>query len=76
MVFSFKTHLKTAALSSVIGLATWVGIELLRPAYVGAAGIKYGSAFASVRNRNVDFYIWYPAQNGGRQVTVGGNGVF
>jgi predicted dienelactone hydrolase len=47
-----------------------------RPAYHGTAGITYGSAYAPVRDRDVDFHIWYPATPGGRAITVGGNGVF
>lgn len=46
------------------------------PAYDGRVGITYGEAFAPARDMDVDFHIWYPADAGGRTVTIGGNGVF
>lgn len=54
----------------------WGGYEVFRPAYDGTVGIARGSAFAPVRDKDVSFDIWYPAQPGGKAVTVGGNGVF
>lgn len=36
----------------------------------------YGSTAAPIRGTDVDFNIWYPAMPGGKNVTVGGNGVF
>ncbi len=71
-----QTLFKIAAATAVIGSATWAGYELTRPAYEGTIGIDYGSAYAPARDDNVKFAIWYPAQSGGRAVTVGGNGVF
>lgn len=59
-----------------LGLAGWGGHAVTRPAYDGNAGIMYGTAYAPVRDRNIDFNIWYPAEPGGAAVTVGGNGVF
>ncbi len=49
---------------------------IFTPAYEGNVGIEYDSAFAPKRDENIDFHIWYPANSGGRSVTVGGNGVF
>ena len=54
----------------------WGGYELMRPAYTGTAGITSGKAYAPARDQDVSFAIWYPATPGGKQVTVGGNGVF
>lgn len=67
---------KAFGLVALMGSAAWGVNELLRPAYDGNAGIAYGSAFAPIRGQDVDFHIWYPAQSGGKAVTVGGNGVF
>lgn len=67
---------KITALVTGLGLCGWGAYELTRPPYEGAAGITYGSAYAPVRDRDVDFHIWYPASPGGRAVSVGGNGVF
>jgi len=71
-----RKFIQATACLTVLGLAGWGGYELVRPAYEGGAGIAYGSAFAPVRNGNVDFHIWYPATPGGKAVTIGGNGVF
>ncbi len=68
--------LKGLGVVTSLGLITLGGYEVLRPAYEGGAGIAYGSAFAPVRDREIDFHIWYPASPGGKTVTVGGNGVF
>ncbi len=65
----------TAGLS-ILGLVGWGAYELNRPAYLGGAGITYGSAFAPVRQSDVDFNVWYPSEPGGKTVTIGGNGVF
>lgn len=71
-----KTIAKTAAFAAVLGLAGWGAYEVTRPAYDGHAGMTRGSAYAPIRDRDVDFHIWYPAMPGGRAITVGGNGVF
>jgi len=71
-----RTILRATGLTVALGLAGWGSFELARPAYEGGAGITYGTAFAPVRDKNVDFHIWYPALPGGKTVTVGGNGVF
>lgn len=63
-------------LTASLGMLGWAGYELNRPAYEGSAGITYGSAFAPARNADIDFHIWYPANPGGKTVTIGGNGVF
>jgi predicted dienelactone hydrolase len=59
-----------------LGLSGWGTYEVLRPAYEGSAGVTYGSAYAPIRSTDIDFDIWYPAKDGGKAVTVGGNGVF
>lgn len=74
---------------SMLKKMAWVGTALvalgvagygvryaMAPAYDGGAGITYGKAYAPVRDDTVPFHIWYPAEPGGRAVTVGGNGVF
>ena len=80
MATHFKSGIKmiskVTAAALALGLAGWGGYELNRPAYSGGAGITYGSAYAPVRDRDLDFHIWYPAEPGGQTVTVGGNGVF
>lgn len=68
-----------AKLSSVACVAIavgWGGYEVFRPAYDGTVGTATGKAYATVRDANVSFAIWYPALPGGKAVTVGGNGVF
>jgi len=75
-MFTLKRFASTAALLAAMGAAAWGGYEITRPPYAGTTGITYGAAFAPVRQTEVDFHIWYPAQPGGRAVTVGGNGVF
>lgn len=72
----FKTFAKTTAATVLIGLSGWGAYDVLRPTYHGSAGITYGSAYAPIRGTDVDFDIWYPATDGGKTVTVGGNGVF
>lgn len=67
---------KITAFVGALSLVGWGAFELARPAYKGGAGITYGSAFAPVRSKDVDFHIWYPATEGGKTVTIGGNGVF
>jgi len=67
---------KSTAFATVLGLSGWVAYDLTRPPYDGHAGITYGSAYAPIRGTDVDFDIWYPANPGGKAVTVGGNGVF
>lgn len=75
-MFNVKTLASTAAIFAALGAAAWGGYEITRPPYAGTTGFTYGAAFAPVRETEVDFHIWYPAQPGGRAVTVGGNGVF
>ncbi len=73
---TLKTLAKTAALAAIIGGGAW-GIKYASaPAYDGNVGIQFSAGFAPARNEDVDFHIWYPANSGGRRVTVGGNGVF
>lgn len=72
----FRNITRGLGFVAALGLAGWGGYEVLRPAYEGAAGITYGSAYAPVRDAKVRFHIWYPASAGGKEVTVGGNGVF
>lgn len=71
-----KALTKIAATVAFIGLGAWGIKYAIAPAYDGIVGITYSKAFAPIRDRNVDFHIWYPARPGGRRVTVGGNGVF
>lgn len=71
-----KKLARTAAFATGLGLLGWGGYEVTRPAYTGTAGITYASAYAPIRERDVDFHIWYPSLPGGKAVTVGGNGVF
>lgn len=68
--------IKTIGACAFLGGAVWAGYEALRPAYQGGAGIAYGAAYAPIRQSEVDFHIWYPAEAGGKAITVGGNGVF
>ena len=72
----FKSITKITAFVGAIGLAGWAIYDLTRPPYDGTAGITYSAAYAPVRGGEVDFAIWYPANPGGKAVTVGGNGVF
>ncbi|MCA2010095.1 prolyl oligopeptidase family serine peptidase [Cereibacter sphaeroides] len=65
----------TAAAFCLGGLA-WAGTELLREPYAGTVGITYTDVPAPLRETSLDLHLWYPAQPGGRAVTVGGNGVF
>lgn len=67
---------KLSSVACVTIAVGWGGFEVFRPAYDGTVGIANGAAYAPVRDRNVSFDIWYPAQPGGKAVTVGGNGVF
>jgi predicted dienelactone hydrolase len=69
-------YLKLTALLAVVAGAAWTADELMRPAYSGRSGIAYGTAPAPLRQDGIDFLIWYPANPGGKAVTVGGNGVF
>lgn len=71
-----KTFSRITAFALGLGLCGWAAYEVTRPAYDGNAGVTYGSAYAPIRGRTVDFHLWYPANAGGRAVTVGGNGVF
>lgn len=71
-----KTTLKIIGAAAALGCAAWTIKLATAPAYDGSAGIQYGKAFAPARDTNVKFHMWYPANPGGRAVTVGGNGVF
>lgn len=73
---TLKNIAKIAALATVTGLGAWGFKYWTAPAYDGKVGIAYGNAYAPVRDTDLDFHIWYPAQPGGRRVSVGGNGVF
>lgn len=71
-----KILVKATAITAVIGLTVWGGKYATAPAYDGQVGISHAEAFAPARGEDVDFHIWYPAEPGGRAVTIGGNGVF
>ncbi|MFY0646485.1 alpha/beta hydrolase family protein [Sulfitobacter geojensis] len=75
-MFTFRTIAKAAAILAAFGTTAWAGYEITRAPYAGTTGFTYGAAFAPARQSEVDFHIWYPAQPGGRAITVGGNGVF
>ncbi|KEJ89717.1 alpha/beta hydrolase family protein [Sulfitobacter donghicola] len=75
-MFTLRNFAKKATVFTAAALTLAAGYYTSRPAYEGNVGITYSSAFAPARNEEVDFNIWYPAKKGGRQVTVGGNGVF
>lgn len=67
---------KAISFSALAALGVWGIKYATAPAYDGAVGITYGEAYAPARQTDVDFHIWYPAKPGGRDITVGGNGVF
>lgn len=71
-----KTILRNSLAVAILAGTVWGGYEVLIPAYEGRAGIAYGKAYAPARDTQVKFHIWYPAEPGGKAVTVGGNGVF
>ena len=73
---TFQKIAKFTTMACAAALAVWGIKYATAPAYEGRIGIDESEAFAPIRNANVDFHIWYPAQAGGRSVTVGGNGVF
>jgi predicted dienelactone hydrolase len=68
--------LKTTTFGALAALSVWGIKYATAPAYDGAVGITYGEAYAPARQTDLDFHIWYPSQAGGRDITVGGNGVF
>ena len=70
------TFMKGLGCAAALGAAGWAGYELMRPPHDGGAGIAYGSAYAPIRDRDLNFHIWYPSLPGGKAATVGGNGVF
>ena len=72
----FARIFKAATAVTLLGAAGWVGYDLSRPAYEGGAGFTRGSAYAPARDETLRFDLWYPAQPGGKEITVGGNGVF
>lgn len=71
-----KTSLKLSSVLCVAAGLGWGGYEIFRPAYEGTVGIARDRAYAPVRGTDLAFDIWYPAEPGGKAVTVGGNGVF
>ena len=71
-----KTSLKIIASAAAIGAAIWGYTYITAPPYEGGAGITYGKVFAPVRDATIKYHMWYPTTGGGRDVTVGGNGVF
>lgn len=71
-----KSIITSATLAAALGLGAYGIYYATAPEYQGGAGITYGKAFAPARAEALDFHVWYPAQNGGRSITVGGNGVF
>ena len=73
---TFRTLAKSAALAGFISLGAWGIKYTTAPAYDGNVGITYSQAYAPARDAEVDFHVWYPANPGGRNVTVGGNDVF
>ena len=64
------------AAAAAIAAASWGVLTVTAPPHEGGAGIAYGEAHAPMRDTEIDFHLWYPAEPGGRSVTVGGNGVF
>ncbi len=70
-----KTLQATAAIAC-LAAGGWGIKYAIAPAHEGGAGITYSKAYAPARDKDVKFHIWYPADPGGRTVTVGGNGVF
>lgn len=75
-MIKMRTLAKITLSAALIAAALWGLKYATAPVYDGNAGITYGTAFAPVRQSTLDFHIWYPAMPGGRNVTVGGNGVF
>lgn len=71
-----KGAVRALVLLAVAGLGAYGLFLATAPAHQGKEGVTWGSAFAPERGDDIDFRIWYPALPGGRQVTVGGNGVF
>ena len=67
-----------AAVLLLLGLAAggWTQRHLFAPSYDGGAGIAFRTAQAPARGTSIDFHLWYPAAPGGRERTIGGNGVF
>jgi predicted dienelactone hydrolase len=74
--YPMNTIFKIATAAMVAGGLTWAAWTLTRPPYAGQVGIAYGDALAPLRQQDIAFHIWYPADPGGREVMVGGNGVF
>lgn len=68
--------MKTLILALLIAAASATLFLTTGPAYEGSAGFAKARAFAPVRQQEIDFHLWYPANAGGREITVGGNGVF
>lgn len=71
-----KKILKLSVILACVGASALVALELTRAPYNGQSGITFGTSVAPLRHDNIDFHVWYPANPGGRAVTVGGNGVF
>lgn len=59
-----------------LSYAGWTQRHLIAAQYEGPAGIAFGEAHAPVRDQTIRFHLWHPTTGGGRQRTIGGNGVF
>jgi len=70
-----KFKIATAA-ALTLGIGIFAYNDYRTPVYEGTAGIEFRAAYAPARATSVDFHVWYPANAGGRLITVGGNGVF
>lgn len=74
------TYLQIAIRAAAVGVTSFAlvaaGRYALAPAYEGGTGYARAEAMAPVRGSHIDFALWYPAEPGGRAMTVGGNGVF
>ena len=70
------SKLKVASYAIAFGLGAWGITYATAPADDGSVGVTYGAAYAPARATDIDFHIWYPAERGGRAITVGSNGVF
>lgn len=75
-MLNMTTALKAIGTAALIGTAIWGIKYATAPAFEGGAGITYGKAHAPIRDANIKFHLWYPAEAGGKQRIIGGNGVF
>ena len=53
-----KTISNLTATTAVIGLGAWGVKYAAAPAYTGTAGIAYSSAYAPIRDEDINFNIW------------------